>query len=604
MCYMLLLGLILPMSVLPRPYFKQQRSFADLCKSSGTDKCNRNPVMDENGQLLMDNHQYAAASLQCVFMSRGLPSKPRAEITKTMRNILSWTATPERIHFHIITEANAQRNISLAMLIPRIRITAGFSPAGITTYDGRTLHLQPSFNPRSNANWLSINLKEIGECTRFQGTLFLAGDHSNGAAVQFRTRGAQGIVHLARHVLRVRRRRVILDLRLPPGVRDELTIDVDDLGNPDFDWIRISGHFQCHGLDSDTKSLLEAASWPPNTKLHPIDTEWARNQEWWQTAGQWMDNQHVAGKKSETYVLKLFLHRLLPQLERVLVLDTDIYLMSDICQLADQTWDAFARSPDALFAYVHEQQDVYMRAFGLPGVNGGVGLMDLQRMRTSNYETWLSELSSKIGGECLPDYMAGGSDDRCNEQWNVIDQTVITLISRDHPDALISLPCEWNWQTAIVWYTPQFGPFPTPKTWVRPGWYVAHDPRETIRSCNRAPKLLHANYPADLKNAISAFIVESHRFALSHNQEVLRAALFEPQVRSLCLSATNHRNGTAFPQCDASAMVPLHGSRKLLPPGNQATGFATRNNLTRRTRRVARSPSDTAAERNSSHSPD
>ena len=55
---MLLLGLILPMSVLPRPYFKQQRSFADLCKSSGTDKCNRNPVMDENGQLLMDNHQY------------------------------------------------------------------------------------------------------------------------------------------------------------------------------------------------------------------------------------------------------------------------------------------------------------------------------------------------------------------------------------------------------------------------------------------------------------------------------------------------------------------------------------------------------------------
>jgi hypothetical protein len=85
------------------------------------------------------------------------------------------------------------------------------------------------------------------------------------------------------------------------------------------------------------------------------------------------------------YMYKTLLHKLLPaELERVLVLDTDLYIPAphDLRGLYAE-FDAFP--PSAVLGVANEQQPTYWPTFGkLAGSNGGVQLQHLARMRDTS----------------------------------------------------------------------------------------------------------------------------------------------------------------------------------------------------------------------------
>jgi hypothetical protein len=152
------------------------------------------------------------------------------------------------------------------------------------------------------------------------------------------------------------------------------------------------------------------------------------------------------------YLYKPLLHYIMPtDVRRLVVLDTDVVMLRDVAEL----YDEFDRFGMALLAIAREQSQLYAP---LTGANGGVQLLDLEKMRAS----------AEYNG--LLDKHATGKDGR--RIGYLGDQTLYTYLLAERPDLLAWLPCEWNRQISAHF-----------------GFHNA-----TVHECPRRCGILHANF--------------------------------------------------------------------------------------------------------------
>jgi len=174
------------------------------------------------------------------------------------------------------------------------------------------------------------------------------------------------------------------------------------------------------------------------------------------------------------YLYKPLLHLLLPAwLPKVLVLDADVFVVADVRRL----WAEFDRfGPAACAGLAVEQAPSYahVRARGGLNFNGGVQLLDLDRMRSS--ARYAARLADAADGR-LPGLKA--DEKRIGF---LGDQTLYSLMTvapaangtGDGRGLFHALPCGWNRQTG----THMAG-------W--PGFWAAH-------ACHERCGLLHFNF--------------------------------------------------------------------------------------------------------------
>ena len=170
------------------------------------------------------------------------------------------------------------------------------------------------------------------------------------------------------------------------------------------------------------------------------------------------------------YLYKPLLHLVLPlAVKRVIVLDTDLFLTSDIAGL----WAEFDRfAPDALLGLAVEQCPSYqqVRRLGGVGLNGGVQLLDLAKMRRSaRYAELLDGYMERPMRYPMKEGGIGWLGDQTLYSWMSVNATGGRNIFH-------LLPCGWNRQIG----THMAG-------WK--GFWQAH-------ACSTPCYLIHGNYVA------------------------------------------------------------------------------------------------------------
>lgn len=140
---------------------------------------------------------------------------------------------------------------------------------------------------------------------------------------------------------------------------------------------------------------------------------------------------------------RLFLPSVLPEEDAVLYVDADVVFVHP----AEDLWSLFGAMNDSqLAALVPESEDYatnwYRRFARHPffeplGVNSGVMLMNLTRMRAFGWESLMGPLLEKY---------------ERNISWG--DQDLINIVFHDHPDKLLVLSCKWNFRTDHCMYGP------------------------------------------------------------------------------------------------------------------------------------------------------
>ena len=155
------------------------------------------------------------------------------------------------------------------------------------------------------------------------------------------------------------------------------------------------------------------------------------------------------------FFVSIVMHRLLPNLHKVIMLDADLKFNADIKEL----YDHFERfTTENIIGIGRDMQPVYRHNFhmyrnqhkgtriggpppdGLTGFNSGVLLLDLDRMRAS--ETYNSLISADKIKELTEKYSFKG---------HLGDQDFFSLISLDHEEFFHVLPCSWNRQLCQWW---------------------------------------------------------------------------------------------------------------------------------------------------------
>jgi hypothetical protein len=126
------------------------------------------------------------------------------------------------------------------------------------------------------------------------------------------------------------------------------------------------------------------------------------------------------------YLYKPLLHFVMPtDVRRLIVLDTDVVVVRDVADL----YDEFDRFGTAVLGIAREQTRMMEP---LTGTNGGVQLLDLDRMRKSTaYQGILDRYATGKAGLNIG-YLG--------------DQTLYTFMFAERPDLFAWLPCEWNRQ--------------------------------------------------------------------------------------------------------------------------------------------------------------
>jgi len=152
------------------------------------------------------------------------------------------------------------------------------------------------------------------------------------------------------------------------------------------------------------------------------------------------------------YLYKPLLHYVMPaDVHRLILLDTDVVMVRDVRELHAE-FDLFGT---ALLGIAKEQSRLMEP---LPGTNGGVQLLDLQKMRSS------------VEYNGLLDHVATGADGR--RIGYLGDQTLYTYLIADKPELFYWLPCEWNRQISAHF-----------------GFHNA-----SVHECPRRCGILHANF--------------------------------------------------------------------------------------------------------------
>ena len=140
------------------------------------------------------------------------------------------------------------------------------------------------------------------------------------------------------------------------------------------------------------------------------------------------------GKRMQGVLYKVMLHWLLPDVNRIVLLDSDLVPLRDLAELKG----AFhlMRRSGALFGLAPEQSEFYSSGRhmpqGVPGYNTGVWLMDLHAMRRSGWYSWL-----------LDAYQAGYLFQKLGV---VPDQNFVNGVVGLSPNLVHPLGCGWNRQ--------------------------------------------------------------------------------------------------------------------------------------------------------------
>ncbi|CAL4061057.1 unnamed protein product, partial [Meganyctiphanes norvegica] len=167
-------------------------------------------------------------------------------------------------------------------------------------------------------------------------------------------------------------------------------------------------------------------------------------------------SSHDAYYRDALFFFAIHMDKLLPGLQRVILMDLDIKVKGDIAELHSY-FDRF--SSTHIMGLAHEQSPVYRHLLslyrnkhpdtllggpvkdgGFPGYNSGVMLIDIPKLQESTVlKKYLSR--SKLT-EKTNEY---------NFHGHLGDQDLYTLIAFDHPELFYSLPCEWNKQLCDWW---------------------------------------------------------------------------------------------------------------------------------------------------------
>lgn len=150
----------------------------------------------------------------------------------------------------------------------------------------------------------------------------------------------------------------------------------------------------------------------------------------------WVPNKHYSALFG---LIKLTLDKALPStLDRIIVLDTDITVATDIAEL----WSLFDKfGPKQYLGLVENQSDWYLGklwkshrpwpAVGR-GYNSGVMLVRLEALRRSNW----SQVWRLAAERHLTTLLAT----------QLADQDILNAVIKEHPEIVYNLPCQWNVQ--------------------------------------------------------------------------------------------------------------------------------------------------------------
>ncbi|KAK0183505.1 hypothetical protein PV327_001542 [Microctonus hyperodae] len=155
----------------------------------------------------------------------------------------------------------------------------------------------------------------------------------------------------------------------------------------------------------------------------------------WIPKVSWIPNKHYSGVYG---LLKLILPEILTDINRVLVLDTDVTVLTDLTNL----WNNFDDFNNyEMLGLVENQSDWYKKILGNGinpwpaignGFNTGVILMDLKRLRERNFfNLWM-----KTCENVLKKYY----------EVSLADQDIINAVIKEEPSIVFTLDCTWNVQ--------------------------------------------------------------------------------------------------------------------------------------------------------------
>jgi hypothetical protein len=174
------------------------------------------------------------------------------------------------------------------------------------------------------------------------------------------------------------------------------------------------------------------------------------------------------------FLWKAFLYRLVP-VDKVIVLDLDIVLTGGTRMHG--LWSHFDTfGPRTVFGVVSEQGPTYANRGRVAGVNGGVQLHHLARMRASVATAKSRGGGGESWGAALRRCAAGGCVGWDRIEPSLGDQTLYTHMCLSEPHLCHRLPCGWNRQLSTRYFT-------------------AADFVQSWHACDARCRLIHFNQP-------------------------------------------------------------------------------------------------------------
>ncbi|XP_077373458.1 glucoside xylosyltransferase 1 isoform X2 [Festucalex cinctus] len=144
---------------------------------------------------------------------------------------------------------------------------------------------------------------------------------------------------------------------------------------------------------------------------------------------------------------RLFLPLILTEVDSLLYVDTDILFLRPV----EDVWDFFSRfNASQLSAMALETEDLrigwYNRFarhpyYGAAGVNSGVLLMNMTRIRETLFKNDITTVALKWSEMLMPLLQKY----KLKMPWG--DQDLLNIIFHHNPESLFVLPCQWNYRT-------------------------------------------------------------------------------------------------------------------------------------------------------------
>jgi UDP-xylose:glucoside alpha-1,3-xylosyltransferase len=136
---------------------------------------------------------------------------------------------------------------------------------------------------------------------------------------------------------------------------------------------------------------------------------------------------------------RLFFPEILNEVDALLYVDSDTFFLSPPGETY-QLFEKFTGSqiaglvPNALTKNSWYPQNASFPFYGSFGLNTGVKLMNLTRMRSVNYQQELMDISRKYEKQLM---------------W--VDQDIVNIYFERHPEQIFEMPCEFNFRWDYCW---------------------------------------------------------------------------------------------------------------------------------------------------------